>query len=69
MWYSDFVYQALSVFSAALESGQLGPLIQQFGLGAEAVEAAQRGDMEGFIVALQNQEDKKKNDDDGMALD
>jgi len=61
--------QALSVFSAALESGQLGPLIQQFGLGAEAVEAAQRGDMEGFIVALQNQEDKKKNDDDGMALD
>lgn len=59
------------MFSAALQSGQLGPLIQQFGLGAEAVEAAQKGDMEAFIAALQNQDkDKKKEDgDDGMALD
>jgi len=62
--------QALSVFSAALQSGQLGPLIQQFGLGAEAVEAAQKGDMEAFIGALQKQEkDNKKDGDDGMALD
>lgn len=62
--------QALSVFSAALQSGQLGPLIQQFGLGAEAVEAAQRGDMEAFIAALQSQnKDKKDEGDDGMALD
>ncbi|KAK4036179.1 hypothetical protein OUZ56_028245 [Daphnia magna] len=63
--------QALSVFSAALQSGQLGPLIQQFGLGSEAVEAAQKGDMEAFIAALQSQDkDKKKEDgDDGMALD
>lgn len=34
---------ALSTFSAALQSGQLGPLIQQFGLGPECVEAANRG--------------------------
>lgn len=61
--------QALSVFSAALQSGQLGPLIQQFGLGAEAVEAAQKGDMEAFIAALQNKDKKKEDGDDGMALD
>lgn len=62
--------QALSVFSAALQSGQLGPLIQQFGLGAEAVDAAQKGDMEAFISALQKQEKgNKKDGDDGMALD
>jgi len=62
--------QALSVFSAALQSGQLGPLIQQFGLGIEAVEAAQKGDMEAFISALQKQDKNKKDEgDDGMALD
>ncbi|EFX84419.1 proteasomal ubiquitin receptor ADRM1-like [Daphnia pulex] len=61
--------QALSVFSAALQSGQLGPLIQQFGLGSEAVEAAQKGDMEAFIAALQNKDKKKEEGDDGMALD
>lgn len=66
---ATFCLQALSVFSAALQSGQLGPLVQQFGLGSEAVEAAQRGDMEGFITALQNQAKAKKDDDDGMALD
>ena len=64
----SFIFdQALSVFSAALQSGQLGPLIQQFGLGTEAVEAAQKGDMEAFISALQKQ--NKKDGDDGMALD
>lgn len=62
--------QALSVFSAALQSGQLGPLIQQFGLGTEAVEAAQKGDMEAFISALQKQDKGKKDEgEDGMALD
>ena len=57
------------MFSAALQSGQLGPLIQQFGLGSEAVEAAQKGDMEAFIAALQNKDKKKEDVDDGMALD
>ena len=60
----------MSVFSAALQSGQLGPLIQQFGLGTEAVEAAQKGDMEAFISALQKQDKGKKDEgEDGMALD
>lgn len=35
--------QALSIFSAALESGQLGPLISQFGLPESCVVAASNG--------------------------
>lgn len=38
-----FFPQALGMFSAALASGQLGPLMCQFGLPAEAVEAANKG--------------------------
>lgn len=33
----------MSMFSSALASGQLGPLMNQFGLSAEAVDAANRG--------------------------
>lgn len=33
----------MSMFSSALASGQLGPLMNQFGLPAEAVEAANKG--------------------------
>uniref|UniRef100_A0A4W3IYX4 ADRM1 26S proteasome ubiquitin receptor n=1 Tax=Callorhinchus milii TaxID=7868 RepID=A0A4W3IYX4_CALMI len=46
--------QAMSMFSAALASGQLGPLMSQFGLPVEAVEAAGKGDVEGFAKAMQN---------------
>jgi hypothetical protein len=35
--------QALSTFSTALQSGQLGPLIQQFGLSQDCVDAANSG--------------------------
>ncbi|KAJ0064476.1 hypothetical protein NL108_006941, partial [Boleophthalmus pectinirostris] len=35
--------QSMSMFSSALASGQLGPLMSQFGLPAEAVDAANRG--------------------------
>lgn len=31
------------MFSSALASGQLGPLMNQFGLPADAVEAANKG--------------------------
>jgi len=72
--------QALSVFSGALQSGQLGPLIRQFGLSAACVTTAEQGDLEAFVKALQavEQEKKKSNDgasspsdkkDDEMALD
>ncbi|XP_068237929.1 proteasomal ubiquitin receptor ADRM1 [Palaemon carinicauda] len=53
--------QAVSLFSSALQSGQLGPLINQFGLGEDAVLAASSCDMEAFIKAL----GKKKNNDEG----
>lgn len=37
--------QALNSFSHALQSGQLGPLIQQFGLPESCVTAANKGSM------------------------
>lgn len=46
--------QALSLFSAALQSGQLGPLMQQFGMDPQVVSAATSGDMEAFVKALQS---------------
>ena len=63
--------QSLSMFSMALSSGQLGPLIREFGLGDEAAAAATQGDMEAFVKALQNKGDKKENKDkeEDMALD
>jgi len=66
--------QAVSMFSMALSSGQLGPLIKEFGLGDGAAAAAAQGDMEAFVKALQSKEggDKKKDDKDkeeDMALD
>ncbi|XP_065062858.1 proteasomal ubiquitin receptor ADRM1-like [Rhopilema esculentum] len=54
--------QALSSFSAALQSGQLAPLIQQFGLGPEATQAATTGDIMAFVKALQNLDDKKSSE-------
>ncbi len=36
-------YQALGMFGSALNSGQLGPLMNQFGLGQEVSEAATTG--------------------------
>merc|ERR1712133_164477 len=58
--------QAVSMFSMALSSGQLGPLIREFGLGDEAAAAVAQGNMEAFVKALQNKEggggDKKGDD-------
>lgn len=45
--------QALSSFSAALQSGQLGPVVSQFQLNSEAVAAANTGDLEQFVKALE----------------
>jgi len=64
--------QSLSMFSMALGSGQLGPLIREFGLGDEAAAAATQGDMEAFVKALQNKGGDKKDDknkEEDMALD
>jgi len=37
------ILQALQSFSSALASGQLGPLMREFGLDDSAVAAAQNG--------------------------
>uniref|UniRef100_A0A2M4AB70 Proteasomal ubiquitin receptor ADRM1 homolog n=1 Tax=Anopheles triannulatus TaxID=58253 RepID=A0A2M4AB70_9DIPT len=46
--------QALSMFSNAMQSGQLGPVVSQFQLNSEAVAAANAGDLEQFVKALEN---------------
>ncbi|XP_012735487.2 proteasomal ubiquitin receptor ADRM1 isoform X2 [Fundulus heteroclitus] len=64
--------QSMSMFSSALASGQLGPLMSQFGLSAEAVDAANRGDVEAFARAMQaskGDSKEKKEDDEDMSLD
>ncbi|KAF7657012.1 hypothetical protein LDENG_00033100 [Lucifuga dentata] len=63
--------QAMSMFSSALASGQLGPLMSQFGLPAEAVDAANRGDVEAFARAMEGSkgDSKEKKDDEDMSLD
>lgn len=64
--------QSMSMFSSALASGQLGPLMSQFGLPAEAVDAANRGDVEAFARAMQGSKGdskEKKADDEDMSLD
>ncbi|XP_013134966.1 PREDICTED: proteasomal ubiquitin receptor ADRM1 isoform X2 [Papilio polytes] len=62
---------AANQFSAALASGQMGPVMNQFGLPGEVTSAASTGDMQAFFKALENtsnasdssksqDEDKKK---------
>jgi len=45
--------KALSSFSDALQSGQIGHVINQFDVDGDAVTAANRGNMEDFVRALQ----------------
>jgi hypothetical protein len=45
--------QALSMFSSALQSGQLGPVVSQFQFSPEVVAAANSGDLEQFVKALE----------------
>ncbi|XP_018307066.1 proteasomal ubiquitin receptor ADRM1-B isoform X1 [Mycetomoellerius zeteki] len=47
--------QALSMFWSALQSGQAGPVIRQFGLGSDAVNAAASGNIEEFVSALESE--------------
>jgi len=50
---------ALSTFNSALQSGLLGPLIQQFNLSEACVEAANRGDLEAFAKAMEESASSK----------
>ncbi|XP_038207938.1 proteasomal ubiquitin receptor ADRM1 isoform X3 [Zerene cesonia] len=63
--------QAANQFSSALSSGQMGPVMSQFGLPSDVTSAANTGDMQAFFKALENtsssdasksQEDEKKKD-------
>ncbi|KAF4523485.1 hypothetical protein B566_EDAN004554 [Ephemera danica] len=45
--------QSLRMFGAAMQSGQLGPVMQQFGVGTDAVNAANQGNMEQFVRSLE----------------
>ncbi|KAL0851052.1 hypothetical protein ABMA28_006941 [Loxostege sticticalis] len=45
---------AANQFSSALTSGQMGPVMSQFGLPAEVASAANTGDMQAFFKALEN---------------
>jgi len=61
--------QALSMFSIALQSGQLAPLVREFGLGDDAAAAATQGDLDAFVRALQKKEGGDKDKSEDMALD
>ncbi|KAJ0182440.1 hypothetical protein K1T71_001809 [Dendrolimus kikuchii] len=59
--------QAANQFSSALSSGQMGPVMSQFGLAPEAVAAASTGDMHAFLKSLEDATpavDKRKDEAD-----
>lgn len=55
--------QALSMFSTALQSGQMGPVVSQFKLGDDAVSAAFSGNLELFVKALEKTAVKETDDE------
>ncbi|KAJ2947965.1 hypothetical protein O0L34_g9758 [Tuta absoluta] len=57
--------QAANLFSSALTSGQMGPVISQFGLPAEVAAAATSGNMQAFLKAMEDtaNPDAKEGDD------
>lgn len=62
--------QAVSTFGVALQTGQLGPVLAQFGLPDDAIAAANQGDIQAFAQAMEKHykksneqgEDKKSSD-------
>jgi 26S proteasome regulatory subunit N13 len=56
--------QACDAFSHALSTGQLGPALQQFGVPAAAVEAANKGDVKGFAEAMEKDASEKTQPND-----
>jgi 26S proteasome regulatory subunit N13 len=62
--------KAMSSFSAALQSGQLGPLLAQFNLPEQVCTAAAQGNLEAFAKAMEehaaatkSSAEKKDNDE------
>jgi len=54
--------QAMGTFQAALQSGQLGPLMNQFGMPSDVSAAASQGNVEAFMQAME--QDQNKEDED-----
>ncbi|CAJ0574785.1 unnamed protein product, partial [Mesorhabditis spiculigera] len=52
--------QAVGVFNYAFASGQIGPVLQQFGLPDDVVQAASSGDILKFATTLTDKEAPKK---------
>lgn len=55
--------QALSMFSTALQSGQMGPVVSQFEVSDDAVSAAVSGNLEQFVKALDKAAVKEKDEE------
>merc|ERR1712025_37501 len=59
--------QAMNSFSAALASRKLGgPLMKQFNLGDDVTKAAEQGDVDAFIKAMQANKNEKKDEEENM---
>ncbi|XP_050312749.1 proteasomal ubiquitin receptor ADRM1 homolog isoform X2 [Anthonomus grandis grandis] len=55
--------QAVSQFSSALETGQLGPVVSQLAVNPDAVAAASSGNMQEFVKALEKSSTEAKEKD------
>ncbi len=53
----------MSSFSSALQSGQLGPLMQQFDLPESVMLAAAQGNILAFAKAMEKHAQSKKTDE------
>ena len=54
----------MGVFSSALSSGQLGPLVTEFGLSEDVATAAATGNVERFVQALEDDLKEKENEEE-----
>ncbi len=53
-----------SLFSVALQTGELGPVLAQFGLPEEAITAANQGDLQAFAQAMEKHYKKPNEESD-----
>jgi hypothetical protein len=53
-----------SLFSVALQTGELGPVLAQFGLPEEAITAANQGDLQAFAQAMEKHYKKPNEEGD-----
>ena len=61
--------QAVQAFSSVFQSGQLGGVLSQFGLGERACAAAHSGDLHAFASALQEQQSAATPASDSAPID